>query len=59
MYLVLALVSGELHALIGLVIGLAAYWRKIRLEERHLGELFGEAYAEYRKQTWALIPGVV
>jgi protein-S-isoprenylcysteine O-methyltransferase Ste14 len=59
MYLGLALVSGEVHGLIGLAVGVAAYWRKIGLEERHLDELFGAAYEEYRKKTWALIPGVL
>jgi hypothetical protein len=33
-----ALVSGEVHALIGLALAAAAHWRKIRLEEQHLAE---------------------
>jgi protein-S-isoprenylcysteine O-methyltransferase Ste14 len=59
LYLGTALVSGELHALLGLILVLIAYWRKIRMEESHLRELFGRAYEEYRTTTWALVPGVL
>ena len=58
MYIGTALVSGELHALIALVIIVAAYWRKIRMEERHLVTLFGLEYDDYRRRSWALIPGL-
>ena len=58
MYLGTALVSGELHALLAVAIVVAAYWRKIRLEERHLLEVFGPAYDVYRRESWALIPGL-
>jgi protein-S-isoprenylcysteine O-methyltransferase Ste14 len=54
-----AMVSGELHALLALVIGVAAYWRKIRLEEPHLRQHFGEAYESYQRNSWALIPGLL
>ena len=53
-----ALASGEWHAIVGMALVVAAYWRKIRLEERHLGQLFGEAYDDYRRASWALIPGL-
>lgn len=33
--------------------------RKIRLEERTLGETFGPDYDAYRSTSWALIPGLV
>lgn len=59
MFVGTALVSGELHALIAVVIITAAYWRKIRMEEKHLGALFGAEYAEYRRHSWALIPGLL
>ena len=59
LYLGTALVSGELHALLGLGLAALAYWRKIRLEEAHLRGVFGEKYAEYQRGTWALVPGVV
>lgn len=58
MYIGTALVSGELHALLAVVMILAAYWRKIRMEERHLVTLFGPDYDDYRRRSWALIPGL-
>ncbi len=53
-----ALVSGDLHAFIGVALLAAAYARKIRLEERNLDEVFGAAYDEYRASTWAILPPV-
>lgn len=53
-----ALVSGELHALVGVTIVVFAYWRKIRLEEQYLREVFGVAYDDFRGKSWALIPGL-
>jgi len=58
MYLGLTMVSGEVHALAGMVLVCAAYWRKIRLEEDYLGGLFGAEYDEYRNSTRAIVPGV-
>jgi protein-S-isoprenylcysteine O-methyltransferase Ste14 len=57
-FLGVTLVSGEWHALIGLVLTLIAYARKIRMEEAHLRQAFGPAYAEYAQHSWRLIPGV-
>jgi protein-S-isoprenylcysteine O-methyltransferase Ste14 len=59
MYAGTALVSGELHALIALLLILFAYYRKIRLEERILREEIGSTYDEYRRRTWALVPWVI
>lgn len=53
-----ALVSGEYHALVGLALGLFAYWRKLRLEEQNLAAVFGSAWTDYRKTSWALLPPV-
>jgi len=58
MYLGTALVSGELHALVGLAIVSIAYQRKVRLEEQHLRRVFGIAYDEYQARSWALLPGI-
>ena len=58
MYCGTALVSGEIHAPLALLLVTLAYWRKIRLEERALGEAFGAEHEAYRRHTWALIPGV-
>lgn len=57
-YLGITIVSGEIHALIGLVLALIAYARKIRMEEAHLHEAFGPAYADYAQHSWRLIPRV-
>lgn len=54
-----AIVSGEVRALIGLALGIIAYWRKIRLEEKNLEEAFGAAWSDYRVRTRALIPGLL
>jgi protein-S-isoprenylcysteine O-methyltransferase Ste14 len=52
------IVSGTLHALLAMAIISLAYWRKIRLEEQSLGHVFGPAYDAYRRDTWALFPGL-
>jgi protein-S-isoprenylcysteine O-methyltransferase Ste14 len=51
-----AVVRGEWRGLLAVAFFLAAVWRKSRLEERWLGELFGDAYARYRAEVAALIP---
>lgn len=58
MYAGAAIVSGELHALIGLALAVGAYLRKIRLEEANLLKGFGANYRAYRGETWALFPGL-
>jgi protein-S-isoprenylcysteine O-methyltransferase Ste14 len=58
LYLGTAIVSGELHALIGYVLAVLAYLRKIRLEEANLRKAFGAAYESYRGESWALLPGL-
>ncbi len=59
MYLGICLVSGEAHALVGLAVLAVAYGRKIPLEERTLEQTFGSAYQDYRRTSWALIPGLL
>jgi protein-S-isoprenylcysteine O-methyltransferase Ste14 len=51
-----AIVSGQWHALLAVVLITVAYWRKIRLEEQPLHETFGDAWVAYRARTRALIP---
>jgi protein-S-isoprenylcysteine O-methyltransferase Ste14 len=51
-----AIALGEWRGLLALCIAAAAFWRKSRVEERWLEELFGAEYADYRQSTWALIP---
>ena len=54
----MVLIIGELRTLLALCIVFATFLYKVRLEERWLGELFGASYANYRRHTRALIPGV-
>jgi len=56
MYCGVAIVSGEIHAPIALVIVSLAYWRKIRMEERAMSATFGADHEAYRRDTWALVP---
>jgi len=58
MYLGTAIVGGELHGLLGVLLAAIAYWRKTRMEERGLIEAFGSAYEDYRRESWALVPWV-
>ena len=51
-----AIVSGELHAMLGFAMAAFAYWRKIRLEEANLRTAFGAEYEAYRRDTWRLVP---
>jgi protein-S-isoprenylcysteine O-methyltransferase Ste14 len=58
MYAGTAIVSGQLHALLGLLVGIVAYLRKTRMEEANLVNAFGKRYNEYRDETWAIVPGL-
>ncbi|MBE1160154.1 methyltransferase family protein [Dyella acidiphila] len=51
-----SLAIGEWRALLAaLIVGLS-FWRKLRLEERWLCELFGEQYRNYMRRVKALVP---
>lgn len=54
-----ALARGEWRGIVAFAIAGAALWRKLRVEERWLSAEFGARYAEYRRQTWALIPFIL
>jgi protein-S-isoprenylcysteine O-methyltransferase Ste14 len=58
MYAGTALVTGTWLALAGFAMAAFAYARKIRLEEANLNVAFGPEYAAYRRETWALVPGL-
>jgi protein-S-isoprenylcysteine O-methyltransferase Ste14 len=58
MYAGTALVTGTWLALGGLAIAVLAYARKIRLEEVNLNVAFGSEYDAYRRESWALVPGI-
>jgi len=59
MFLGTAVVSGEFHGLLAMLLIAVAYCRKIRLEEQHLRVNFGTRYDDYRKKSWAVIPGLL
>jgi protein-S-isoprenylcysteine O-methyltransferase Ste14 len=46
-------------AILGMATMAFAYRRKLRLEEGRLAATFGAAWEEYRKRSWALIPGLL
>ena len=58
MFVGTSLVWGQVHALVAVLILTGAYWRKIRLEEQNLREIFGAAYDDYRRESWSLVPGL-
>ena len=58
MYVGGALAMGSWLAIVGLAMAGFAYWRKIRMEEKNLEVAFGADYEEYRRETWALVPGL-
>lgn len=54
-----ALVIGEWRALVGTALVAIAFWRKLRLEERWMCELFGDQYRHYMRDVKALVPWVL
>jgi protein-S-isoprenylcysteine O-methyltransferase Ste14 len=54
-----ALATGEWRGVLAVAIVAAAFWRKLRVEERWLQEQFGSAYDAYRHHVAALVPFVV
>jgi protein-S-isoprenylcysteine O-methyltransferase Ste14 len=53
------LAAGRMHGLLAFPIALSALWLKSRAEERWIGAEFGERYALYKKNSWALVPLVL
>jgi protein-S-isoprenylcysteine O-methyltransferase Ste14 len=54
-----ALAVGRWRALLALLIVGISFWRKLRLEERWLCELFGDQYRAYMQRVKALVPWVL
>ena len=50
---------GEWRGLLAVLIMFAAMWWKLQREERWMDEAFGEDYAKYRSEVYALIPFVI
>jgi len=59
MYLGPFLIAGRLQGVLALALIAIAYTRKIRMEEQVLSREFGPAYDDYRRQSWAVIPGII
>ena len=51
-----AIARGTVESLIGVVIVLAGFWIKARLEERFLSQDLGPDYAAYRARVKMLVP---
>ncbi len=51
-----AMARGEWRGVLAVAIAWVALWRKLRLEERWMRDLFGEQYAAYQQRVPALIP---
>lgn len=51
-----AIALAQWRGILTTVIVFVALWRKLRIEERWMGEMFGAAYARYRREVAALIP---
>jgi protein-S-isoprenylcysteine O-methyltransferase Ste14 len=47
---------GEWRGLLAVVLALAAFWRKLQVEELWMTERFGEQYAAYAQRVPALVP---
>lgn len=54
-----ALALGHVGGLFAVAIMLSIFVHKIRLEERVMGQHFGERYVEYRRKVKALIPFLI
>ena len=51
-----AIALGQWRGVLAVVLVAVALWRKLRIEEAWLLREFGEAYADYRRRTSALVP---
>jgi protein-S-isoprenylcysteine O-methyltransferase Ste14 len=54
-----AMAIGEVRGFLAFAIVAVSFWFKLRLEERWMGERFGDAYASYMQRVRALIPGML
>ena len=54
-----AIMIGEWRGVVSVAIVFVSFWRKLRREERWLGEHFGPAYQAYRLRTKALLPALL
>jgi len=50
---------GEMRGVFAVAFIFAGFWMKLRTEERFMADVFGSKYAEYKRDTGALIPRVI
>jgi protein-S-isoprenylcysteine O-methyltransferase Ste14 len=51
-----AIARGEWRGVLALLIVAAALWRKLKVEEQGMRQIFGDAYDAYSRRVAALIP---
>ena len=51
-----ALIVGDWRGILAVIIVFVSFWRKLKLEEKWLGQHFGAAYTDYKRKTKALFP---
>ncbi|MBB3178432.1 isoprenylcysteine carboxylmethyltransferase family protein [Variovorax sp. Sphag1AA] len=54
-----AIARGTVAGVVAVALASLALWRKLRMEERWMGEQFGEKYVAYRRRVAALVPFVL
>jgi protein-S-isoprenylcysteine O-methyltransferase Ste14 len=51
-----ALAAAKVSGFLGVLLAICALVYKLRIEERVMSAQFGDAYREYRRVSWALVP---
>jgi len=54
-----AIIVGDYRGILAVMIVFVSFWYKLRKEEIWLGNLFGEKYNNYKKNTHALFPWIL
>ena len=54
-----ALAHGDLAGVLAVTLVAGSFWRKLRMEERWMREVFGEQYVAYSSRVAALVPFVL
>ena len=53
-----AVAQGQVRSILAVILLVASYLRKIKIEETWLVQQFGDEYRTYQKEVGALIPGI-
>ncbi len=54
-----ALIVGDYRAIIAVIIVFVSFWFKLKKEEALMEQIFGGTYEHYRRNTKALVPGIL